>query len=175
MSIKLEAGQTIPDIQLSSVDGERIVFGESPKSADWQLVIVYRGKHCPLCTKYLKQLKEMNQKFKDISTEVVVVSADPESKAREHTQAELNLPFRVGMDLSIDQMKTLGLYISDPRSPQETDRPFAEPATFVIRKDKKIQIIDISNAPFSRPDLESLYSGLKFIREKEYPVRGTHL
>ncbi len=58
------------------------------------------------------------------------------------------------------------------RSPQETDRPFAAPATFAINPDCKVQVIDISNASFSRPDLASLLSGLKFIQEKQYPVRG---
>lgn len=75
--------------------------------------------------------------------------------------------------MSLAQMRELGLYISDPRSPQETDRPFAEPAIFAINPDGNVQVVDISNAPFSRPDLASLLSGLKFIREKQYPVRGT--
>ncbi len=70
-------------------------------------------------------------------------------------------------------MKTLGLYVSSPRSPEETDRPFAEPATFVIDPEGALHIIDISNAPFSRPDLEGLLNGLKFIRENDYPIRGT--
>ena len=36
-----------------------------------------------------------------------------------------------------------------------------------------IQIIDISNAPFARPDLNGVLKGLKFIQEKQYPIRGT--
>ena len=84
----------------------------------------------------------------------------------------LTLP--IGYDLSLEQMADLGLYISDPRSPQETDRPFAEPATFVINDEGKLQIVDISNAPFARPELEGLLNGLKFVRDKGYPVRGTH-
>ncbi len=70
-------------------------------------------------------------------------------------------------------MREFGLHISDPRSPPETDRPFAEPAIFVINPDGKVQVVDISIAPFSRPDLASLPSGLKFIQEKHYPVRRT--
>ena len=37
----------------------------------------------------------------------------------------------------------------------------------------RLQIIDISNAPFARPDLDGLLNGLKFIQEKDYPIRGT--
>jgi hypothetical protein len=69
-------------------------------------------------------------------------------------------------------MRQLGLYISDPRSPQEADRPFAEPALFVINPDGNTQIIDISNAPFVRPDLKSLLKGLQFVVSKDYPIRG---
>ena len=71
-------------------------------------------------------------------------------------------------------MNTLGLYISDPRSEKETDHPFAEPGVFVTNAKGEIQIIDISNAPFARPELEALANGLSFIRKNDYPIRGTH-
>lgn len=174
MSQKLKAGELVPDISLSSLNGEIIFLGEMNVNIDWQMVVVYRGKHCPLCTKYLAKLKTMSEDFKALAMEVVVVSADPESRAKEHVINELDLPYKVGIDLSVSQMEKLGVYISDPRSAQETDRPFAEPGIFVIRKDKKLQIIDISNAPFMRPDLDVLLHGLKFIKERDYPIRGTH-
>jgi len=31
----------------------------------------------------------------------------------------------------------------------------------------------VSNARFARPDLASLLDGLKFIQDKDYPIRGT--
>ena len=64
--------------------------------------------------------------------------------------------FPVGYDLSVDQMRTLGLYISEPRSPQETDRPFPEPALFITNPEGKLQIVDVSNAPFARPELNAV-------------------
>jgi hypothetical protein len=69
-------------------------------------------------------------------------------------------------------MRTLGLYISDPRSPQETDHQFAEPGVFVINPRGETQIIDISNAPFARPALPALLKGLQFVISKDYPIRG---
>ena len=62
---------------------------------------------------------------------------------------------------------------SNRLSPQETDRPFPEPAIFAVNPSGQAQIIDISNAPFSRPDLDNLLTGMKFVREKDYPIRGT--
>jgi hypothetical protein len=59
------------------------------------------------------------------------------------------------------------------RSPEETDRPFPVPGLFVVNPEGRAHIIDVSNAPFARPDLDALLNGLKFIREKNYPIRGT--
>lgn len=140
---------------------------------DWQLIVVYRGLHCPLCKKYLAQLNEMPPDFHALNVEVLALSGDPLEKAQAMvSEKALNMP--VGYDLSVDQMRMLGLYISDPRSPAETDQPFPEPGIFVINDAGKIQILDISNAPFARPDLSSLLNGIKFVRENGYPVRGTH-
>src|SRR5216683_4256925 len=57
----------------------------------------------------------------------------------------------VGHSLTLDQMRALGLYVSKPRSAQETDRPFPEPGLLVVNSEGKVQIVDISNAPFARP------------------------
>lgn len=138
------------------------------------MVIVYRGKHCPLCAKYFRQLEDLLPRYRDMGVEVVAVSADQEGKARAFVE-DTGTSVPVGYDLSVAQMNALGLYVSDPRSPQETDRPFAEPGLFVLRADGALQIVDISNAPFSRPDLEALANGIAFVREKDYPVRGTHV
>ena len=70
-------------------------------------------------------------------------------------------------------MKQLGLYISHPRSAEETDHPFAEPGLFVINDSGTVQVVDISNNPFVRPELEALTSGLAWIRKNTYPIRGT--
>ncbi|WP_291688986.1 hypothetical protein [Bradyrhizobium sp.] len=67
----------------------------------------------------------------------------------------------------------MGLYISSPRSAEEIDRRFSEPGLLVVNPERKVQIIDISNAPFARPDLEGIMEAVKFIQEKQYPIRGT--
>jgi len=35
------------------------------------------------------------------------------------------------------------------------------------------QLVDLSNAPFARPDLAALAGGLDWIRAKDYPIRDT--
>ncbi|MBM1815418.1 peroxiredoxin-like family protein [Pseudosulfitobacter pseudonitzschiae] len=168
----LDAGMPFPQIQMNTVGGGTRTLGKAHNGHDWQLVVVYRGLHCPICKRYLSQLQEMASAFYDQKVEVIVVSADPLEKAQKMVEEQaLELP--VAYDLSPEQMAQLGLYISDPRSPQETDRPFAEPGTFLVNGDGNLQIVDVSNAPFARPDLDALLRGITFVREKDYPVRGT--
>ncbi len=169
---KFKAGDKFPEITLARVGGGELVLGEPLHGHDWQMVVVYRGKHCPLCTRYLTQLEEVKEKFYEAGIDIVAVSADDETKAIAHV-SDMGLSFPVAYDLSIEQMQTLGLYISHPRSPQETDKPFAEPGNYVINEKGQVQVTDISNAPFARPDLESLAGGLSFIRGHDYPIRGT--
>lgn len=171
---KFKAGDKFPGITLPKVSGSKLTLGQPLNGHDWQMVVVYRGKHCPLCTNYLKQIDALKQKFFDICVDIVAVSGDCEAKASAHTE-DMGLSFPVAYDLSIAQMQELGLYISHPRSPQETDQPFAEPGIFVVNDKGKVQVTDISNAPFSRPDLDQLVGGLNFIRDpaNNYPIRGT--
>lgn len=170
--ITLDAGTPFPQIQLPTVGGAMRTLGKPHDGHDWQMVVVYRGLHCPICKKYLSQLQEMVSAFYDLGVDIVAVSGDPLGKAKEMVEDQaLELP--VAYDLSLEQMAQLGLYVSDPRSPQETDRPFSEPGLFVINAQGKLQIVDVSNAPFARPDLDALLRGISFMREKKYPIRGT--
>lgn len=168
-SIKPAAGETFPSLSWQQTDGNRLAPAEM---AGWRVLVVYRGAHCPLCKGYLKSLEELQSDYRDAGIAVSAISSDPEDRARAEAAAE-GWTFPLGFGLSREEMRRLGLYISAPRSPQETDREFAEPAVFVINPDGRMQVIDISNAPFARPDLKALLKGLKFIQEKNYPVRGT--
>ena len=165
---KMAAGEKFPPMQWNALSGEPI---DPASGKGWRALIVYRGKHCPLCKNYLGTLNEMLDEFKAANIEVAAVSADPKEKA-EAEVAECGWKFPVGYDLKPEQMRQLGLYVSDPRSPQETDRQFSEPGVFVLNPDGNAQIIDISNAPFARPDLKSLLKGLQFVMSKDYPIRG---
>ena len=166
---KLAAGKAFPNLSFTTVDDSVLDITAMP---GWRLVAVYRGKHCPLCKKYFKTLDAMLDDLKGAGVSVVALSADPKEKAQADVASE-GWRFPVGYGLSIEQMRVLGLYISEPRSPQETDRPFAEPGLFVVNPEGKLQIIDISNAPFARPDLATVLMGIKLIQEKSYPIRGT--
>jgi len=120
----------------------------------------------------LDTLDGLLEAFAKAGVVISAISADPEEKvAADH--AEFGWRLRLGDGLSVMQMKQLGLYISEPRSAQETDRPFAEPGLFLINPEGQVQLLDISNAPFTRPDLAGIARGAKRIQEMNYPIRGT--
>lgn len=169
MSEKPRAGGSMPDIEVRRVEGGSLRTGGP---GGWRLLVVYRGKHCPLCRRYLARLEELKELYREQETEILLVSADPLEKART-TKEEWGISLPLGYGLSLEAMRALGLYVSEPRSPEETDRPFAEPGAFLVTPEGRIQVVDISNAPFARPDPEGLAKGLAFIRAKAYPVRGT--
>ena len=173
-STKLTAGDAFPKMSVPKMGGGELTLGTPSDGKDWQMVVVYRGKHCPICTRYLGDLNGQLAEFEKAGVEVVAVSADPAEKVSDQ-MAKVDPKFPVGYELSVPQMQELGLYISDPRSPEENDRPFAEPALFVVNEAGKLQIVDIANAPFARPDLATLAKGLGYVRESGYPIRGTHV
>ncbi|NMP16776.1 redoxin family protein [Thalassotalea sp. Y01] len=176
MSLKLSAGNHFPAIDVVLESGDTVRLGQSRQAnTDWQLVLVYRGRHCPLCTKYLNNLQNYQQALLDVGVDIIAVSADSLEQLQQHkTQLSVNFPFAYG--LSIAQMQTLGLYLSDPRSPQETDHVFAEPGLFVVNEQGNLHVVDISNNPFVRPELEALVNGIGWIRnpDNNYPIRGMH-
>ena len=170
MHTTLSSGKAFPKIDLARFGGGTM----QPGHADgWQLVVVYRGLHCPICKQYFKDLEGVLPEFKENGIEVVGIVADPEEKVRDFV-SETGTSVPIGYDMSIEQMQTLGLYISDPRSPKETDRPFSEPAMFLVNPEGVLQMVDVSNAPFLRPELKPLPGRIKFVLDNDYPVRGTH-
>jgi peroxiredoxin len=166
---KLASGAAVPATAWQSVGGGTLDIAAMP---GWRMLAVYRGKHCPLCKKYFATLDGLLDGFKEAGVTVVAVSADPKEKA-EADVAEFKWRFPVGYGMTTDDMRRLGLYISEPRSAQETDRPFAEPGLYVINPEGRVQIVEISNAPFARPDLSGILHGIKVIQERSYPIRGT--
>lgn len=172
---KLAAGAVFPTLEVSDGDGNVRDLSKPTGDCDWMMVVVYRGRHCPMCTRYLNELDPFFDELRAIGIDVAAVSGDSaEQLARHREKLEVDkVPLFHG--LSLAQMQELGLYISDPRSPQETDHPFPEPGLFVINEHGTVQVADLSNNPFVRPTLKTLVSGLRWIRDPEnhYPIRGT--
>ncbi len=69
---------------------------------------------------------------------------------------------------------TLGLYVSEQITKWvDETHTFAESALFVLNSAGNVQAVDISNSPFTRPDVGALIGGLTFAKGNDYPPRGT--
>ncbi|MDU0355231.1 redoxin domain-containing protein [Paraglaciecola aquimarina] len=176
MRTMIEPGNSFPEFFVKSKDNiDTPLTRVAPAEGDWQMVVVYRGVHCPKCAEYLNELNQLHEEYKNANIDIVAVSADSVEQLNTFLQDKVDdLHFEVLAELSEVQMTQLGLYVSSPRSPKETDHPFAEPCILVINPDNKLHIVDKSNAPFSRPDLSKLLNGITFIQGNDYPIRGTY-
>ena len=112
----LDAGSIFPKTDVEQLGGDKITLGAPRGAHDWQLVVVYRGLHCPLCKNYLAKLQELEPIYSELGVDVVAVSGDPMEKAQAFAE-EKELTIDMGYGLSVAQMRSLGLYVSDPRSP----------------------------------------------------------
>ena len=168
MLYKPNPDKPMHQMTLPTIDGKGVTVSGSNNR--WQMIVVYRGLHCPICKTYTAKIEALKDKFNELETDIVFISGDTAEKAKNFaSEVGLNLP--VEYDLSIEQMRQLGLYISEPR-PNETDRPFPEPGLFVLNEKGQPHIVEISNAPFIRPEPELIIRGIMHIKKNNYPIRG---
>ncbi len=95
-AVKMAAGAAFPAIAVARLGGGEI----APASMEgWRLLVVYRGKHCPLCKPYLTTLDGLIDTFTEAGVQVMAVSADPVEKATADA-AEFGWRFPLGYGLS---------------------------------------------------------------------------
>jgi len=148
--------------------GERTLGRRAPR---WELLVVYRGRHCPRCKTYLAILDRRLAEFDALHTDVVVTSCDPAEKARADRE-EFGWHFALACELSVGQARVLDLYVSTPATPNETDRPFAEPGLVLVNPAGRVQVAARSNSASFRPDLAVVLDGIRGIQANGLPVRG---
>lgn len=172
---KLHPGTLFQELSVYDQDDRLVDISKPTGGAEWQLIVVYRHRNCPKCTDYLNKLAGYRQRLLDIGVDIAAVSTDSKEQLQEHlTQVDVNFPIYYG--LTLEQIQDLGLYVSVPLSPEENDREFSEPGLFLIDPDGLLLMVDISNAPFLRPDLDVLVSGIewKLAQKTSRVARGTY-
>ena len=74
--------ERVPALDLSLVGGGRYVLGANPAQR-FDLLVFYRGLHCPVCAKYLIELERLAPEFEKRGVRSVAVSSDgPERAAK---------------------------------------------------------------------------------------------
>ncbi|MEP2706636.1 MAG: redoxin domain-containing protein [Roseibium sp.] len=166
---KPRVGEQVEETSYPLLDGTSVSIGQ-PKDK-WTMLFVYRGRHCPRCKRFLNKLNAVLADWTKV-LDVLVVSADTKEKAQADKE-EFGWDFDLAYGMNEAQMRSLGLYVSEPLSEAETTDIFAEPGAFAIRPNGTLMLVDISNGPAARPDLEELLDGMIFNITNDRPVRGT--
>ena len=143
---------------------------QSPQN--FSIVVFYRGKHCPICKTYMKEIEELLDQAGAQGIEVIAVSMDGEERARD-THAEITTEkLRIGYEMDEATARAWDLYISSGRPGTAEPELFSEPGLFVIDAEGVVFFAQTQSAPFTRPDFGKLLGGLKFVVENNYPSRG---
>lgn len=110
VSVKLSAGSNFPTMSANTLDGNTIALGRTHHDAIWQMIVVYRGQHCPLCTKFLNRLEEFKTRLLKIGLDIVAVSADSRAQVEAHKE-KLTTSFPIAYGLTQVRCNNSG-YIS---------------------------------------------------------------
>ena len=168
----IKPGTKVPSLALELTIGAQYDLSKQSPDA-FTLVLFYRGKHCPICKKQLTELGSKLGEFTKRGINVVAVSMDDKERAM-HVDAEWgtgDVPLAYG--LSEESAREWGLYISEAREGSEEPAMFSEPGMFLVRPDGTLYYASTQNSPFARPQFDDLLSGLDYVLENDYPVRGT--
>ena len=165
-------GQKTPALELPlTIEARFALADQSPDN--FTMLVFYRGKHCPICKKSLEELATKLDDFSKAGVNVFSVSMENEDRAMAIDSDWATGDVPLAYDLSEDQAREWGLYISEGREGTEEPAKFSEPAVFLIRPDGTLYSAHVQSVPFARPQFDDLLEAVKFVTEKDYPARGT--
>ena len=167
----LKPADPFPGISFNKMSGGTETLTEL--KAQWIMLIVYRGDHCPRCKHYVAKLHELAPAYAERDVTIRLASTDPQNVAQ-RTIDENGWTLPVAYGLSNDECRQLGLYLTDHEEGYELKDQYAEPGLFLINPDGLTQVIATSNSPSVRPDLEVVLDGIIGTQDRNLPIRGLH-
>jgi peroxiredoxin len=165
----------VPALNVPLVGGGKFVLGATP-GEKFDLLVFYRGLHCPLCAKYLLELERLSSEFAQRGVQVLAVSSDNEERGREMAQKVQANGVKFAYGLSLKSARQWGLYISTSRGKTsigiEEPELFSEPGVFIVRPDGTLYYGAVQTMPFARPGFQDWLGAIDFAIAKDYPARG---
>lgn len=167
----------VPALNVALTTGDRFVLGAAPGER-FDLLVFYRGLHCPICAKYLMELERLAPEFATRGVQVVAISSDDEQRGREMAERVKADGVKFGYGLSLESARQWGLYISASRGKTsigiEEPALFSEPGVFIVRPDGSLYYGAVQTMPFARPQFHDLLGAIDFAIAKDYPARGEY-
>ncbi len=59
-------------------------------TGQWQMIVVYRGKHCPVSRNYLASLQQVMGELDELGVEVIAVSSDGRERAESFVRSAMH-------------------------------------------------------------------------------------
>jgi peroxiredoxin len=166
----------VPELRMPT-----LAHGDFDLAADaptlFTLIAFYRGLHCPVCLKYLRDLESLIPEYERRGTKVIAVSSDVPERAQEMAR-RVGARLRFGHSMPLTVARTWGLYISSSRGKTsigiEEPPLFSEPGVFLVRPDGTLYYGAVQTMPFARPLFSELLQAIDFAIANDYPARGEY-
>ncbi len=169
--------QPVPALDVPLIGGGRFVLGAAPAER-FDIVVFYRGLHCPICAKYLMELERLAPEFAQRGVNLVAVSSDDEDRGKQMAEKVKASGLKFAYGLSLKSARQWGLYISASRGKTsigiEEPPLFSEPGVFIVSPDGNLYYGAVQTMPFARPQFQDLLGAIDFAIAKDYPARGEY-
>lgn len=175
--IALVPRQPVPALEVKLTSGDSFKLGDAAP-AMFDMLVFYRGLHCPICTKYLTELVRLEPEFRQRGVRAIAVSSDNADRGAQMAAKVGVSGVKVGYGLSLSSAREWGLYISASRGKTslgiEEPALFNEPGVFLVRPDGTLYYGAVQTMPFARPSFQDLLGAIDFAVSKDYPARGEY-
>ncbi len=169
--------EAVPELNVALTKGGYFNLQEAPAKT-FDLVVFYRGLHCPICTKYLMELERLAPEYATRGVNIIAVSSDNEKRGNAMADKVKANIVKFAYGLSLKNARQWGLYISTSRGKTsigiEEPELFSEPAVFLIKPDGTLYYGAVQTMPFARPAFQDLLGAIDFAIANDYPARGEY-
>lgn len=165
----------VPPLDVETLGGKGWSLATRPAER-FNMIVFYRGLHCPVCRTYISELDKLQDEFAKRGVGVVALSTDTRERAEE-TRIKWGLThLDLGYGLSIESARRWGLFVSTSRGMTsagvEEPAQFNEPGLFLVKPDGTLYWSSVSSMPFARPHFNEMLQAIDFVIAKNYPARG---
>jgi len=167
--------EKVPELSLPLTSGGTFTLGQTaPENFD--LLVFYRGLHCPLCAKYLLELERLAPEFSARGVRITAISSDDFERGKAMADKVQAHGVQYAFGLSMASARAWGSYISQAKGKTslgiEEPALFSEPAVYLVRADGTLYYGAVQTMPFARPSFPDLLAAVAFAIDKNYPARG---
>jgi peroxiredoxin len=149
------------------------------KPESFDLLVFYRGLHCPLCAKYLMDLERLAPEFAAKGVNIVAISTDDQERGQKMAEKIQAKGVRVAYGLTLPMARAWGLYISQSKGQTsigiEEPAKFIEPGVYLVKPDGTLYYGNVQTMPFARPQFQELLVAVGYALDKNYPARGEYV